>query len=156
MALTVEEATARAERDMHASRIIDQLRISAGESFAGGWIDEGKAYIGITDQSLADTVTAAGASPVVMVNSMSKLERDKDAIDKVLIHITTSTASDTPCGIASCYIDVTANKIVVEALPESREIAQKLTSQAGVSTQHVDVRIVDKMPTIVSRSSRSI
>lgn len=151
MALTVEEAAARAESDMYASQIIDQLRISAGDSFAGGWIDGGKAYIGITDQSLVDMVTAAGASPVIMVNSMSKLEKDKDAIDSIFIPVTTSTASDTPFGIASCYIDVIANKIVIEALANSREKAQDLALQAGISTQNLEVRTVDKMPTTVSR-----
>lgn len=149
MALTVEEAAAHAESDMRASQLIDQLRILAGDSFAGGWIEAGKAYIGITDQSLVDTVTAAGASPVIMAMSMSKLEKDKHAIDSFLIPITTSKASDTPCGIASCYIDVIANKIVIEALAKSRAKAQDLASQAGVSTQHVDVRVVDKLPTVV-------
>ena len=151
MALTVEEAAARAESDMHASQVIDQLRISAGDSFAGGWIEAGKAYIGITDQSLADMVTAAGASPVLMVNSMSKLEKDKDSIDSIFIPITTTTALDTPFGIASCYIDVIANKIVIEALANSREKAQDLALQAGISTQNLEVRTVDKMPTTVSR-----
>ncbi|CEJ94883.1 hypothetical protein VHEMI10390 [[Torrubiella] hemipterigena] len=39
---TAEQAVARVAHDLHASIVIEQVRVSLGDSFAGGWIDAGK------------------------------------------------------------------------------------------------------------------
>lgn len=153
MAITPEEAAARAESDMRASRLIDQLRSSTGASFAGGWIESGKAYVGVTDKALVDAVAAAGANPVLMANSLAKLEKDKEAIDHVFVPVTkpaSSASSDEAReGIAAWYVDVMANKIVIEALEKSRGKAQDLASKAGVAAQDFEVRTVESMPRLV-------
>ncbi|CEJ82720.1 hypothetical protein VHEMI02769 [[Torrubiella] hemipterigena] len=145
MALSVEEAMARADRDMRFSQIIDQLRTSTGDSFAGGWIDGPKVYVGVTKQALVDEVTAAGATPVVVSNSLSKLEKARDAFDQVM---TSSTGSANSAGIASSYVDVVINKVVVEALADSRGHAENMASQAGVAATDFEVRTVETLPTI--------
>lgn len=145
--MTPEEAADRAESDLRASRIIDQLRVSSGDAFAGGWIAEGKANVGITDQALVDAVAAAGANPVIMANSLSELEKAKDAIDHVLV--TPTASSEKKEGIAAWYVDVVANKVVIEALEESRSKAQDVAAQAGVAAKDVEVRTVDRLPTVL-------
>lgn len=147
--LSVEEAMARADRDMRASQIIDQLRTSTGDSFAGGWIDADKVYVGVTDQALVEAVTAAGATPVVMSNSLAKLEKAQKDVEQLSVSGAGSTTSGARSGIGSYFVDVAANKLVIEALVDSREQAEDLAKQAGVSAQDFEVRTIETLPSVL-------
>lgn len=149
LGLNAEQATARVAQDLHFSGLIEQMRVSTGDSFAGGWIDTGRAFIGVTDHALAGRVTEAGATPVVMSASLSKLQNAKSALDKVFVgqaKVAARAPSGTNSGIAAYYINVAANKLVIEALSDSHGRAQELASQAGLAESDFEVRIVKDMP----------
>ncbi|KAJ6787644.1 hypothetical protein PWT90_06630 [Aphanocladium album] len=146
LGLNAEQATARVARDLDATNVIEQVRSSVGDSFAGAWIHEDAVHIGVTDQASADQVTAAGATPVVMANSMSKLEQAKADLDKVFVG--GHNARRSTSGIASFYIDVAANKLVIEALGDSHAQAEELAAQVGLTAAEYEVRTVEQMPSV--------
>lgn len=150
LGLDAEQATARAARELQASEIIEQLRTSAGDSFAGAWIAEDGTTInvGVTDQALAAEVTTAGATPVIMANSFSKLEQAKLALDGLdIAQPETLDTNSADSGVAAYYVDVAANKLVLEALSGSTAHAEALAAQVGLSASEFEVRTVDTMPT---------
>ncbi|CAG9945824.1 unnamed protein product [Clonostachys rosea f. rosea IK726] len=150
LGLDTEQATARVAREIQATDVIDQLRNSVGAQFAGAWVsDDGNTInVGVTDESLTAEVTAAGATPVVLANSFTKLEEAKLALDNIDIDQasvldTTSSGS----GIASYYVDVVANKLILEALADSTSHAEELAAQVGLTASEFEVRVVDSLPT---------
>lgn len=150
LGLDTEQATARVARDISAADVIEQLRSSAGDSFAGAWIAEDGTTlnVGVTDESLVAEVTAAGATPAIMANSLSKLEEAKLALDNVDIsQPKTLDTSSADSGIAAYYVDVAANKLVLEALADSSAHAESLAAQVGLDASEFEVRTVETMPT---------
>lgn len=153
LGLDAEQATARVAREIAATDIIDQLRSSVGASFAGAWVAEDGTTInvGVTDPGLAAEVTAAGAAPAIMANSLSKLEQAKVALDNVDIEQPKTLATDSAdSGIAAYYVDVAANKLVLEALAGSIAHAESLAAQVGLSASEFEVRTVEAMPTTLA------
>lgn len=148
--LTAEQASARVADDLHASEVIEQLRGTMGDSFAGAWIDKGKAFVGITDQAKAEEITAKGATPVVMNTSHSKLKEAKIALDNVFLGKAGSKRSVATSGIASYFVDVASNKLVIEALSGSHAEAEQLASQAGLSASEFEVKTIKSMPVTVA------
>ncbi|TLS24187.1 hypothetical protein PpBr36_09134 [Pyricularia pennisetigena] len=149
LGLDAEAATARVAFEHAAVDIIEQLRTSTGNSFAGAWISDNGATlnVGITDESLAAQVTAAGAKPAIVSSSLSKLEQAKEALDKLNAdQPETLRASSAASGIASYYVDVTANKVVLEALADSVAHAESLATQVGLAPSEFEVRTVEEMP----------
>ncbi|RYC56151.1 hypothetical protein CHU98_g10058 [Xylaria longipes] len=133
-----------------ATDVIEQLRSSTGDSFAGAWIAEDGTTlnVGVTDQALAAEVTAAGATPVIMANNLSKLEEAKLALDNQDIsQAKTLDTSSADSGIAAYYVDVAANKLVLEALAGSTAHAEALAAQVGLDASEFEVRTVETMPT---------
>ncbi|KAI2631354.1 trypsin-like cysteine/serine peptidase domain-containing protein [Hypomontagnella submonticulosa] len=153
LGLDAEQATARVARDLWASDVIEQLRTSAGDSFAGAWIAEDGTTlnVAVTDEALAADVTAAGATPAVVANSLSKLEQAKLALDNTDIEQANTLATDSAnSGIAAYYVDVAANKLVIEALPASTAHAETLAAQVGLVASEFEVRTVQEMPTTLA------
>ncbi|KAH8168226.1 trypsin carboxypeptidase S1 [Xylaria polymorpha] len=149
LGLDAKQATARVAREQWATGVIEQLRSSTGDSFAGAWIaaDGATLNVGVTDQALAAGVTAAGATPVIMVNSFSKLEQAKLALDKQDIsQAKTLATSSADSGIAAYYVDVAANKLVLEVLEGSIAHAEAMATQVGLVASEFEVRIVAAMP----------
>lgn len=152
LGLNAEEATATIAKDEEASSVIEKASTSIGSAFAGGWIDNGVAYIAVTDESLSEGVTASGATPVVVTNSLSKLEQAQASIDKIFneqVSIMESTS-----GVASWFVDVTTNKLVIETLSGSQSEAEQLASQAGLSASDFEVRTVESLPTPFAQTSQ--
>ena len=149
LGLDAEQATARVAREISATEVIDQLRTTAGDSFAGAWVaDNGNTIsVGVTDEALADEVKAAGAKPVIMPNSFSKLEEAKAALDKLVDQPKTLSTDTGASNVGAWYIDVVANKIVLEALADSTAHAEELAAQVGLAASEFEVRIVEEMPT---------
>lgn len=149
LGLDAHQATARVARDLKATGIIEQLRKTAGDSFAGAWIaDDGHTInVGVTDEALINEVTAAGASPTMFSNSLSKLEQAKQALDTLEIErVKTITKGKASTGIAAYYIDVTSNKIIIEVLAGSTANAEALASQVSLTTSEFEVRIITELP----------
>lgn len=150
LGLNAEQATARIAQEISATSVIDELRSSAGESFAGAWVaNNGNTIsVGITDKALADAVTAAGAKPIVMVNSLSKLQEAKEALDKLANQSATlKTEAVSAEGVAAWYVDVIANKVILEALTDSTTNAEQMAAQIGLAESEFEVRPVKELPT---------
>ncbi len=153
LGLNSEQATARVTQELQATTVIEQVRSSLGEAFAGAWIDTDVVHIGVTDQASADEVTAAGATPILMSNSLSKLEKAKADLDKVFVGGQANARESTsgvPHGIASFYVDVTANRLVIEALADSHAHAEELAKQVGLTAAEFEVRTAEQMPTTMA------
>ncbi|TQV94481.1 peptidase alpha-lytic pro domain-containing protein [Cordyceps javanica] len=150
LGLNAEQATARVAREIEATNVIEQVRRSAGDSFAGAWIHEDVLHIGVTDRALADEVTAAGATPIVMDNSLSKLEQAKAELDKQFVGQASAKSTSDTTGIAAYFVDVASNRLVIEALADSHGHAAELATQAGLSDSEFEVRTVDEMPSTMA------
>ncbi|GAP89454.1 putative secreted serine protease [Rosellinia necatrix] len=149
LGLDAKQASARVAREHWAADVIEQLRTSTGDAFAGAWIAEDGTTlnVGVTDEALAAQVTAAGATPAIMPNSLSKLEQAKLALDKQDISQAKTLAAGSADGIAAYYVDFASNKLVLEALSGSTAHAEALASQVGLSASEFEVRTVEAMPT---------
>ncbi|KAM3434550.1 hypothetical protein MY4824_005383 [Beauveria thailandica] len=163
LGLDADQAHARVAREAAAANVIEQMRGSAGESFAGAWFDADTLHIGVTDEALAGEVTAAGATPIVMTNSLSKLEKAKADLDKVFIPQAntlsggggsasgssgSSSAAAGGAGIASFFVDVASNRLVIEALGDDHGRAEELAAQIGLASGEYEVRTVEALPTL--------
>lgn len=154
LGLHAEQATARVAREISAIEVIDQLRSSAGDLFAGAWVsnDGHTISVGVTNEALSAKVVAAGATPVIFANSLSKLEEAKVALDKLAAQPQTfDTSADANVvspivGVASWYIDVISNKVVLEALADSTIQAKELAVQVGLAESEFEVRTVSELP----------
>ncbi|KAI0197967.1 peptidase alpha-lytic pro domain protein [Astrocystis sublimbata] len=144
LGLDTKQATARVARERWAAGVIEELRTTTKDSFAGAWIVDGhNLHVGVTDQAMAKKVAAAGATPVMMANSFSKLTEAKHAVDKM-----GSQTRSARSGIAAYYVDVATNKLVMEVLSSSTAHAKAMAEKAGlVENDDFEIRIVDKMPT---------
>ena len=151
LGLDADQATARVAREISASEVIEQLRSSLGDSFAGAWVeDDGSTInVGVTDEASTEEVVATGATPTVVSNSLTKLEEAKIALDKLEIGSvkTLGTESSSDVGIAAWFVDVTANKVVIEALSGSTAQAKDMAAQVGLSESEFEVRTVEEVPT---------
>lgn len=154
LGLNAEQAVARVTHDHEASRLIEKLSGSLGSgSFAGGWIRDGKTFVGVTDQASAEHVTAAGAHPIVMGSTLSKLQSAKEVLDQHLASgVEARDDQSHLAGVASYFVDVAANKLVVESLgdKESQDRARALASRANLSESDYELRIVKQLPKTTS------
>jgi len=154
LGLDAEQATARVAREIKAADVIEHLRSSTGASYAGAWLSDDGATInvGVTDEALAAEVTAAGATPAVVSNSLTKLEQAQQALDNLVSgdFQTFATTSAVESGIAAWYIDVTSNKLVLEALSSSTANAESLAAEVGLEESEFEVRTVEEIPTTLA------
>jgi streptogrisin C len=148
LGLNAEQATIRVAREIKATDVIDALRTSTGASFAGAWVSEdgAKINVGITDESLAEHVKAAGATPTIFSTSLSKLQEAQKALDKLNAEQVKLFDAEANTGIASYFVDVAANKLVIEALSGSIEHAKDLAAQVGLTEAEFQVETVEEMP----------
>ena len=146
LGLDAEQAHVRVARELKATEVIQQLRTSAGNSFGGAWLVDGKLNVAVTDEALTSEVIAAGATPLVVSVPLSKLEEAQKALDKIDIEQALGKRSD-ESGIAAYYVDVAANKLVLEVLSGSIAQAEKLAKQVGLVESEFEVRTVQDMPT---------
>lgn len=144
LGLDAEQAHVRVARELKATEVIEQLKTKSG--FAGAWLVDGDLNVAVTDEALTSEVTAAGAKPVTVANDLSKLEQAKEALDKIDLPQTLSKEAG-QSGIASWYVDVTANKLVLEALSASTSQAADLAKKVGLVESEFEVRTVSSMPT---------
>ncbi|CAI6317292.1 unnamed protein product [Periconia digitata] len=146
LGLDAEQAHVRVARELKGVEVIEQLRSAAGNAFGGAWLVDGEVHVAVTDEALASEVTSAGATPQVVSNSFSKLEEAKEALDKLEIPQTLAE-SEEKTGIASWYVDVVANKLVLEALSASKSQAAELAKEVGLVESEFEVRTVEELPT---------
>lgn len=151
LGLDAQQATDRVRREIAASDVIESLRTTAGSKFAGGWVaEDGKVIsVGVTDEALAKDVEAAGATAVVFSNSFDKLEEALEALNELVDASEALSRRDEGefSGVASWYVDVEANKLVIEALEEGQGNAEELASKVGLSGSEFEIKTVEELPT---------
>jgi hypothetical protein len=146
LGLDAEQATARVAREISASNLIEHLRSSTGDAFAGAWVsDSGRTiHVGVTDDALVEEITAAGATPVILANSLSKLEEAKNSLDALVDE--PSTLDTTTAGVTAWFVDVVSNKVIFEAVKGSTTRAEELAALVGLSESEFEVQTVDEVP----------
>lgn len=147
LGLETKAAEARVSRELASHDVIKQLRDTVGEAFAGAWLtDDAKTInIAITDKASIDAVIKAGGHPVVHTNSMSKLEKAMEALNE-LERTKLKSRSDGHSGVASWYVDVIANKIVLEAIAEANTTAEEMAQKVGLEKSEFEVHEVAELP----------
>ena len=142
LGLDAEQAHARVARELQATEVIEQLQTLAGSSFGGAWLVDGDLTVAVTDEALTSEVAAAGATPLVVSTPLSKLQEAKKALDELYAKVTKREEA----GIAAYYVDVTSNKLVLEALSSSTAEAEELAKQVGLEESEFEVKTVQEMP----------
>ena len=146
LGLDAEQAHVRVARELKAAEVIEQLRNTAGKSFGGAWLVEGELNVAVTDETLTSEITSAGATPLVVSVPLSKLEEAQKALDKINMEQSLGKRSEAN-GIAAYYVDVAANKLVLEALSSSTAQASDMAKKVGLVESEFEVRTVADLPT---------
>lgn len=149
LGLDAKAAEERVSREAASVEVIEQLRSAVGEAFAGAWLtDDGKKInVAVTDEASIDLVTEAGAHPTVQANSLSKLEEALEALNKIEQPRALDDGNDGHSGVAAWYVDVIANKVVLEALATGTTKAEEMAHEVGLSESEFEVREVKELPT---------
>jgi streptogrisin C len=129
--LTEDQARARLASEERASEENLVLRKTLGDRYAGGWLTStGKTLVvGVTDTEAADAVRDKGAVPRLVEYSEAELEAVRSTLDK--------NRSAAPSGIASWYVDVTTNTVVVNS--RSVEAGWRFVRASGAERDAVRV-----------------
>lgn len=147
LGLDSEQAHVRVARELAAVDVIEQLQTLAGPAFGGAWLVDGQLNVAVTDEALTSEIAAAGATAVVVPTSLSKLEEAKAALDALDIEAVAAKRDAAASGIASYFVDVEANKLVLEALESGVAKATSLATQVGLVESEFEVRTVGAVPT---------
>ena len=107
LGLTADQAVARLTVEQDASETNSVLRKDLGASYAGGWMSDGRLVVGVTDQAAAAEVRAEGAEPKLVARSEAALEAERAKLD--------AHKARAPKSMASWYVDVTTNTVVVNS-----------------------------------------
>ncbi len=133
MAAEMGTDTAGAEQALElqaeAASVSEELETEAGAGYAGTWLDEGSGtvYAAVTDAAAAAAAEAAGAEPVDVAFSLDDLEAAAADLG----------SESVPSDVASWWIDVESNTVVVEVTGEDTSAAEELVASAGVSEDAV-------------------
>ncbi|KAF2995239.1 hypothetical protein E8E13_002844 [Curvularia kusanoi] len=148
LGLDAEQAHVRVARELKAVDVIEQLKTKAGNKFGGAWLVDGDLSVAVTDEALSSEVTAAGAKALVVDTPLSKLEEAQKALDAIdLDQALGKRSEDAATGIAAYYVDVAANKLILEALADSTSQAADLAKKVGLSETEFEVKTVAALPT---------
>lgn len=143
LGLNAEEAHIRVARELKATEVIEQLKNKSG--YAGAWLVDGELNVAVTDEALKSEVAAAGANAQVVSTELSKLEAAKKALDELYVKQTLGKRAE-EANIAAYFVDVTANKLIIEALADSTAQAADFAKQVGLSESEYQVVTVEEMP----------
>ncbi|HEX2131800.1 MAG TPA: S1 family peptidase [Actinophytocola sp.] len=129
--LTEDQARARLADEKRASTTNLELRKELGDRYAGGWLDKsGKTLtVGVTDAAAADSVRAGGAEPRLVERSVSELAAIQSALD--------DHRAAVPAGVASWYVDVATNSVVVNT--RSVAAGKRFVRASGVDADAVRI-----------------
>jgi len=146
LGLDAEQAHVRVARELKATEVIDQLKAKSG--FAGAWLVDGDLNVAVTDEALTSEVAAAGAKAVKVDTPISKLQDAQNKLDAMDFDAALGKREEgAATGIAAYWVDVTANKLILEALKDSTAQAADLAKSAGLEESEFEVKVVDALPT---------
>lgn len=139
LGLDAEAARTRIAGEYRAAAVAAGLEKALGARFAGARVggDGADLTVSTTDASDAARITKAGARAEVVVHSLDRLEEVKDALDRAAL-------SKAPKGVPVWYVDIEANRVVVNAANTSA--AEAFVKAAGVSDKPVAVARSTEQP----------
>ncbi|WP_235031096.1 S1 family peptidase [Nonomuraea solani] len=140
LGITEEQANARLASEERATAAQTTLSGQLGDdSYAGAWLnqDASKLTVATTDSAEAAAIESQGAQPVVVERTLVQLNDIMTKLDQ-----TPKTARS---GAALWYVDVTSNKVAVQAA--TVEAAETLVKESGVDGDAVTVSATTERPT---------
>ncbi|GAA4788886.1 alpha-lytic protease prodomain-containing protein [Streptomyces ziwulingensis] len=144
LGLTSDQAAARLVNEAEAGTRAGRLRNTLGTRFAGAWVSgatSGQLTVATTDASQVAAVRAQGAHATVVRRSLTDLGAVKAKLDAAARR---SAGPDTPVR----YVDVAANRVVVQATSESA--GRAFVRAAGVAAGDVGVRVSANRPRLLA------
>lgn len=137
--LAPDELAERVAHDQAGSDLADRFEDMLGAVFAGAWLDADQHLIvAVTDAKEANRIRALGATPRVVEHSAGELSAVLTALDRA--------DRPSPSHVTGWYVDVEANEVVVEALPNSLGAAQRFVRSAGVDAGTVRIEVTTQRP----------
>lgn len=132
LGLDADDARSRIAGEYRAAAVAAGLEKSLGASFAGARVSGAKAALTVatTDASQTARITAAGARAEVVGHSLDRLDEVKETLDRAALR-------RAPEGVPVWYVDVAANRVVVNAA--STSAAGAFLKAAGVRSDLVTV-----------------
>ncbi|GAA2986712.1 S1 family peptidase [Streptosporangium longisporum] len=142
LGLTEDQAQSRLLNESRLTSIAAQLRERLGDRFAGSWL-RGVAgqtlVVATTGRADAAQITAAGARPLIVARSLTRLRAVKEKL---------ATARPALSEVSSVrYIDVRANKVVISS--STPRAATSSIKAAGVSPAAVRVVLSAEQPRLL-------
>ncbi|CAL9598452.1 hypothetical protein SUDANB58_05384 [Streptomyces sp. enrichment culture] len=141
--LTPRQAAARLVNEAEAGTRAGLLRNTLGEHFAGAWVSgatSAELTVATTDAADVPVIEAQGAKAAVVDRGLSGLRAVKARLDSTARRVQTP---DTPVW----YIDVRANRVVVQAVDEPAAAA--FVRAAGLKDGDVGVRVSADRPRVL-------
>ncbi|MDQ0426005.1 MULTISPECIES: S1 family peptidase [Cellulomonas] len=123
------EASQRLSFQADAATKVRTLTQALGTSYAGSWVDPaaGTVHVATTTPDKVRGPMASGVTTVAVDRTLADLEGLGARLD----------AAGLPADVATWYVDVTTNKVVVEAVGASTDAAAGLVAAAGVPADAV-------------------
>ncbi|MFC8191925.1 S1 family peptidase [Cellulomonas sp. NPDC057328] len=126
-----EKAVQRLTFQTDAATRVRTLSQSLGSTYAGAWVDPaaGTVHVATTAPQRVKGPVAKGVTAVAATRSLSDLEAVGARLD----------AAGLPADVATWYVDVRTNKVVVEAVGQDTAAAAALVASAGVPADAVQL-----------------
>jgi len=136
LGLTTSQAVARLKTDESLSDKQHAIAKALDKGYAGAWVDGSELFVAVTDKAGAAEVRAAGATAVTVDRSLGQLDR-----------LATKAYRAAPdAKVASAYVDVTSNTVVMEVANGSKAAVAAAVERAGISAGTVSLVEVAEMP----------
>ncbi|GAA2480090.1 alpha-lytic protease prodomain-containing protein [Streptomyces longisporus] len=142
--LTRAQAATRLVNEEEAGTRAGRLHNALGGHFAGAWVSgktSAELTVATTHAEDVPAIKAQGAKAVVVKAPLSALDAVKAKLDAAAVRVKTH---DTPVW----YVDVPANRVVVEATRQSAAAA--FLKAAGVADRGVAVRLTKDRPRLMA------
>jgi streptogrisin C len=136
LGLTTAQAVDRLKTDESLSDKQHAIAKALDEDYAGAWVEGDELFVAVTDKAGAAEVRAAGATAVTVDRSLSQLDR-----------LATRAYRAAPqAKVASAYVDVASNSVVVEVDKGAKAAVAAAVRQAGLPAGSVSFVEVAEMP----------
>jgi streptogrisin C len=136
LGLTTAQAVDRLKTDESLSDKQHALAKALDEDYAGAWVQGDELFVAVTDKAGAAEVRAAGATAVTVDRSLGQLDR----------LAATAYRAAPQAKVASAYVDVESNSVVVEVAKGAKAAVAAAVRQAGLPAGSVSFVEVAEMP----------
>lgn len=144
LGLTPAQASRRLVNEAEAGTRAGLLRNALGSRFAGAWLrgaTSQQLVVATTDAADVPAIKAQGAKAAVVKKTLRDLRGAKKKLDRAAARVSTR---HTPLW----YVDVPANRVVVEA--RTKTAAAAFVKAAGLDGRSVGVKVTAKRPRLMA------